>query len=138
MEYFFAYQGLLVSKSPITSPELPNTYLKSSPSSKKSSPMATHMPPMDLSTSTSKHTGKSLNMVSSKESVQPKLSNKKKIKRTKRGTKKTLSFGKLLNPSNQSGHHPGVKEDPAGILSALPWQYRSLDKKWTFIRAVST
>ncbi len=138
MEYVFAYSGPLALKSLITSPELPNTFLKSSPSSKKSSPMATHMPPTGPSTSTSKHTGKSLNTVSSKESVQPKLNKKKKIKRTKRGTKKTLSFGKLLNPSNPSGHHPGVKEDPAGILSALPWQSRSLDKKWTFIRAVST
>lgn len=135
---FFDYQGPLASKSPITSPELPSTSLKSSPSSKKSSPTATHMPPMGPSTSISKPTGKSLNTVSSKESSKPKLKTRKKIKRTKRGTRRTLPFGKPLNPSNPSGPHPGVKADPAGTLSALPWQSQSLDKKWTFTQAVST
>jgi hypothetical protein len=112
--------------------------LKSSPSSKKSSPTATHMPPMGPSTSISKPTGKSLNTVSSKESSKPKLKTRKKIKRTKRGTRKILHSGKPLNPSNPSGPHPGVKADPAGTLSALQWQSRSLDKKWTFTQAVST
>lgn len=59
--------------------------------------------------------------------------NNKKIKRGKKGTKRTLPYGRLPNLSNLSGLHPGDKVDQAGILSARQWLYLFWVRKWIFI-----
>ena len=96
------------------------------------------MPPMDQYTLTSKPTEKSSNTASSKELNKLKPKKNKKTKKAKRKTSKTLPSGKPPNPMNPNGPLLGVKADPAGTLSALPWLSQFLARKWTSTLEVLT
>lgn len=70
---------------------------------------------MALSTSTLKTTGRSLSMENLKESQRQRLKSKRRTRRSKKETKKTLSCGKRRNQENLLGNPNGEKADLDGI-----------------------